>query len=138
MPDFRSHDGPGADNGHVTLQDVPELRQLIQTRFSQKRPQAAYPRVLGQLLRQIPLLPGRRISLQQIMKRAISILDHRPELVTPEQAPAAPHPQLRINNRAAVKYKNKHRNRQKKRRKECNGKQGHQPVKNQLAGSAQP
>src|SRR3954447_1803958 len=87
--ELRRH-GPGADQAHVALQDVPELRQLVDARAPQQIPGARDARIV---LEQQP----RRVLAErpQLLHEVVRVHDHRPELVQAEAASAAADAHLR-------------------------------------------
>src|SRR5436853_5077252 len=81
---------PWPHEAHVALQDVPELRQLVDARAPEE---AAHARDARVVLEQEP----RRVLAQraQLLHEVVGVLDHRPELVEPEAPAAAAHAHLR-------------------------------------------
>ncbi len=77
--------GPRADQRHVALEHVPDLRQLVEVEAAQQPPDRRAPRVvLGR--------PDRsRVPL--------GVLEHRPVLVDGEGAPVEAHPLLAVEHR---------------------------------------
>src|SRR5918999_1262980 len=60
---LRVHYGPGADQAHLSSQDVPELRQLVQAGLAQKKPDSSDARVIAQLKVPLPFRPQMRVAL---------------------------------------------------------------------------
>src|SRR5262249_36030133 len=81
---FLGHDGPRADDRHVTPKYIPELGQLIETRLAQHASDGSDPEVtlFGELeVIALVLLPKHRIAPQQLL----GIGAHGAELVKCEK-----------------------------------------------------
>src|SRR5213596_762094 len=78
--------GARADEAHLTAQDVPELRQLVQAEAPEERPEPRAPRVVR------PRPDGAGLAL--------GVHAHRAELEHLEGAPVQPHPLLAVEDGA--------------------------------------
>src|SRR5919202_85875 len=78
-----------ADEAHLALEDVPELRELVEARDPQQTPDARDPRVV---IEQEPV----RVAAQrgELLLALLRPDDHRAELDELEAASRAPHPRL--------------------------------------------
>ena len=78
-----------ADDRHLALEHVPELRQLVEVGLPEKAADAGHARVV--LLR------------EDGPARLLCVLVHRPELVHREEPAALAHPGLPVNHAAGVR-----------------------------------
>ena len=83
LPHFLDHGGPRADEAHVALEDVPELRQLVEARAAQPPADRRDPRVVGHLERRAR--PSRCTRASCGFSVSASTL-HRAELQEDERA----------------------------------------------------
>src|SRR3972149_3749018 len=86
--DLRREQSPGTHEAHVAGDDVPELRQLVQSRGAQQAPHAGDAAVTLGGLQWAPALVG--------------VGDHGPELPAPEAPAAEPHALLPVEDGSAV------------------------------------
>src|SRR3954447_1465962 len=114
---------PRAHQAHVALQDVPELRQLVDARAPEEAADARDARIV---LEQQP----RRVLTEraQLLHEVVRVLDHRPELVEPELAARATHAHLREEDRAARVEPDRHGRERHERQREQEGRRSDRDV----------
>src|SRR6266540_373100 len=77
---LRPHDGARTDQCHVTDQDIPELRHLVEAAGPQECSQPGNSGILLQLVMLLEALPQLRVGI----KFAVRTVHHRAELVATE------------------------------------------------------
>ena len=97
----RDH-GAGADEGHVTLQHVPELRDLVERALPQEVADAVNPRVVPELAVRQPLDPQRRVGPECAFERRVGVADHGAELPAAERLAMPSDPALEIEHLPAI------------------------------------
>src|SRR5690606_9923447 len=90
LEDLFLDDRPGADQAHLALQHVPQLRQLVEARPAQQAADASDARVVLELMVKRPLCSQRRVALEQLLELSLGIRNHRAELVAREALAALP------------------------------------------------
>src|SRR5690606_5751929 len=73
----RERGGARANQAHVPLQHIEELRKLVQARLAQELPDAGDARVVHDL----EVRPGEMVEVRVLFLQLLSVLEHRPELV---------------------------------------------------------
>src|SRR5438094_113551 len=79
--------GAGPNQAHVTAEDVPELRQLVEVGAAQKTADEGHARVIDR----------RPASARE----RLAVVRHGADLVNPERSPTAPEPNLAVDGRPA-------------------------------------
>src|SRR5204863_176779 len=88
------HQGSGADEAHLTLEDVQELRKLVERCSSKEAPYAGDAWVLRDLEEAVGLVEAPEIGLLRV-----SAIHHRPKLEDLEAPSVAPDPRLNEEQR---------------------------------------
>ncbi|MNE34502.1 hypothetical protein D3C80_1282270 [compost metagenome] len=104
-PDLARYDGARADNAHVALQHVEQLRQFIQAGLAQELAQAGHARIAVQLVIAFPGFPGVGIGFEQVHQGRVGVADHRPELEAAEDPSIPADARMTKDRRAAVAEK---------------------------------
>jgi len=73
-------------DAHVTDQNIPKLRQLVESRYPQDPAGARYPRIVFQLPVCLPLFPGLRVARKQRGQALLGIHTHGSEFPALERA----------------------------------------------------
>ena len=101
---FARHPGPRADNAHVALEDIEQLRDLVQSPFAQPAPDRRDAIIVLGYSRPIP----DRFSSDH----------HRAEFVTTKLLPIPSHTILHEQDRAAIIQLDRQRNQSDERREQ--------------------
>lgn len=100
--DFLGDNRTRADEAHVTLDDVPELRQLVKAGLSEERSELCDARVVLELEVLFPFFAGCGIFLEVFLEGFLSVRNHRLELVAREQHAVFTDALMRKNHMAFV------------------------------------
>src|SRR6185295_3122693 len=87
----------GADQRHVTTQDIPQLGQLIQTGSSQERSQPRDPWVVLDFEQPEVIVEA---ASGQVLPQGLRVMHHAPKLGDLEQSATEPYPRLPEEDRA--------------------------------------
>src|SRR5688500_9107801 len=80
---LQRHDWPRPDEGHVSLQHVPELRQLIEAAATEESAEASNPRI--QIRWNLEMIAHVMVPQQFVLEDTmLGTGDHRPKLQTIE------------------------------------------------------
>src|ERR1700726_1413965 len=101
---------PRPDQAHLALDDVPELRKLIQTHFPQNSSHPGNSRIVLQFLIFSPFLEHSGILKNGGLLQLFRILDHLSELPNPERPAVTTQSALREKYRPSRIQKHKNGN----------------------------
>jgi hypothetical protein len=93
---------PRADQAHLALQHVDQLRQLVERGSAQEAADPGHARVVAQLAGRLPLGPGAGIAVEQLSQPAVGVGHHGAKLQAAEEAAAAADPLMRVEHTAAI------------------------------------
>src|SRR5439155_2065701 len=91
------HEGPRGDEAHLALEHVPELRELVEARAAEERPDPRDARVSALDLEQRPV---DLVHVQDLTPPLLGAREHRPELDDLERRAEAAAPGLPVERRS--------------------------------------
>src|SRR5580693_5387674 len=87
---FRRDDRSGADKTHLALQDIEQLRQLVDAGLTHRPAERCDARVALEFLRLFPFPGGLAVRREVALKRLIRVDQHRAEFEAIKRRPVKP------------------------------------------------